>query len=95
MVTQINCEFEEVVPSSNPDSQIEVEEVSLYTHMDYNEVFTPVSCLEKCSALQNQNQGKTFILYCCKTFLTDIYIFFSVSFLFELNEKFFIKDPPA
>uniref|UniRef100_A0A2K6CPH2 Shortage in chiasmata 1 n=1 Tax=Macaca nemestrina TaxID=9545 RepID=A0A2K6CPH2_MACNE len=56
MVTQINCEFEEVVPSSNPDSQIEVEEVSLYTHMDYNEVFTPVSCLEKYSALQNQNQ---------------------------------------
>uniref|UniRef100_A0A2K5Y5G4 Shortage in chiasmata 1 n=1 Tax=Mandrillus leucophaeus TaxID=9568 RepID=A0A2K5Y5G4_MANLE len=56
MVTQINCEFEEVVPSSNPDSQIEVEEVSLYTHMDYNEVFTPVSCLEKYSALQKQNQ---------------------------------------
>uniref|UniRef100_A0A2I3LJU8 Shortage in chiasmata 1 n=1 Tax=Papio anubis TaxID=9555 RepID=A0A2I3LJU8_PAPAN len=56
MVTQINCEFEEVVPSSNPDSQIEVEEVTLYTHMDYNEVFTPVSCLEKYSALQKQNQ---------------------------------------
>ncbi|XP_069328252.1 protein shortage in chiasmata 1 ortholog [Eulemur rufifrons] len=56
MVTEINCEFEEVVPSSNPNSQTEVEEASLYTHKDYSEVFTPVSCSEKCPALQAQNQ---------------------------------------
>ncbi|XP_073082354.1 protein shortage in chiasmata 1 ortholog isoform X5 [Manis javanica] len=51
----INCEFE-VVPSSNPNSQTEVEEASLYTHKDYNEVFTLVSCSEKYPALQAQNQ---------------------------------------
>uniref|UniRef100_A0A8C9DIZ6 Shortage in chiasmata 1 n=1 Tax=Prolemur simus TaxID=1328070 RepID=A0A8C9DIZ6_PROSS len=56
MVTQINCEFEEVVPSSNPNSQTEAEEASLYTHKDYSEVFTPVSCSEKCPALPAQNQ---------------------------------------
>ncbi|KAK2502495.1 hypothetical protein MC885_015968 [Smutsia gigantea] len=54
-VIHINCEFE-VVPSSNPNSQTEVEEASLYTHKDYNEVFTLVSCSEKCPALQAQNQ---------------------------------------
>ncbi|XP_058379756.1 protein shortage in chiasmata 1 ortholog [Diceros bicornis minor] len=56
MVTQTNCEFEEIVPSSNPNSQIEVEEANLYTHKDYSEVFTLVSCLENCPALQAQNQ---------------------------------------
>ncbi|GAB5580015.1 protein shortage in chiasmata 1 ortholog isoform X1 [Prionailurus iriomotensis] len=56
MVTQINCEFEEVVPSSNPNSQSEVEETSLYTHEDYTEVFTLVSSLEKYPALQAQNE---------------------------------------
>nr|XP_044634983.1 protein shortage in chiasmata 1 ortholog isoform X1 [Equus asinus] len=56
MVTQINCEFEEIVPSSNPNSQIEVEEASLYTHKDYSEVFTRVNCLEKSPGLQAQNQ---------------------------------------
>ncbi|XP_042819748.1 protein shortage in chiasmata 1 ortholog isoform X1 [Panthera tigris] len=56
MVTQINCEFEEVVPSSNPNSQSEVEETSLYTHEDYTEVFTLVSGLEKYPALQAQNE---------------------------------------
>uniref|UniRef100_A0A8D0YXY2 Shortage in chiasmata 1 n=1 Tax=Sus scrofa TaxID=9823 RepID=A0A8D0YXY2_PIG len=56
MLTQINCEFEEVVPSSNPNSQTEVEESSLYTHKDSDEVFTPVNCLGKHPALQAQNQ---------------------------------------
>lgn len=69
MVTQINCEFEEIVPSSNPNSQIEVEEASLYTHKDYSEVFTCVNCLEKCPGLQAQNQGKTFISIVIKHFL--------------------------
>ncbi|XP_015347688.2 protein shortage in chiasmata 1 ortholog [Marmota marmota marmota] len=56
MVYQVNGEFEEIVPSSNPNSQTEVEEESFYTHKDYNEVFTPVKCSEKCPALQAQNK---------------------------------------
>ncbi|XP_054545382.1 protein shortage in chiasmata 1 ortholog isoform X2 [Talpa occidentalis] len=56
MATYINCDFEEIVPSSNPNSQTEVEEASMYTHKDYSEVFTLVSCLEKCPTLQAQNQ---------------------------------------
>ncbi|XP_058158525.1 protein shortage in chiasmata 1 ortholog [Dasypus novemcinctus] len=56
MVTQINCEFEEVVPSSNPNSQTEVEETSLYIHKDYREIFTHISCSEKCPAIQAQNK---------------------------------------
>ncbi|XP_027470415.1 protein shortage in chiasmata 1 ortholog isoform X2 [Zalophus californianus] len=56
MVTQIDCGFEEVVPSSNPNSQTEVEEASLYTQKDYTEVFTLVSGLEKCPALQTQDE---------------------------------------
>ncbi|XP_053461718.1 protein shortage in chiasmata 1 ortholog [Nycticebus coucang] len=55
-VTQINCNFEEIVPSSNPNSQTELEEASLYTHKDYNEVFTPINCSEKCPALPVQYQ---------------------------------------
>ncbi|XP_022434761.1 protein shortage in chiasmata 1 ortholog [Delphinapterus leucas] len=56
MVTELSCEFEEIVPSSNPDSQTEVEEASLYNHKDYNEFFTLVNCLEKCPLLQAQKQ---------------------------------------
>ncbi|XP_007178274.2 protein shortage in chiasmata 1 ortholog [Balaenoptera acutorostrata] len=56
MVAKLSCEFEEIVPSPNPDSQTEVEEASLYTHKDYNEVFTPVNGLEKCPLLQAQKQ---------------------------------------
>ncbi|MXQ88444.1 hypothetical protein E5288_WYG006721 [Bos mutus] len=55
MVTQLNCEFDEIVPSSNPNSQTEVEEASLYTHKEYNEFFTLVSCLEKRPSLQAQD----------------------------------------
>ncbi|KAB0402997.1 hypothetical protein E2I00_005672 [Balaenoptera physalus] len=56
MVAKLSCEFEEIVPSPNPDSQTEVEEASLYTHKDYNEVLTPVNGLEKCPLLQAQKQ---------------------------------------
>lgn len=62
MVIQTDYGFEEVVPSSNPNSQTEIEEASLYTHKDYTEVFTLVSGLEKCPALQIQNRGKMFII---------------------------------
>ncbi|XP_026961019.1 protein shortage in chiasmata 1 ortholog isoform X1 [Sagmatias obliquidens] len=56
MMTELSCEFEEIVPSSNPDSQTEVEEASLYNHKDYNEFFTLVNCLEECPLLQAQKQ---------------------------------------
>ncbi|KAM9642251.1 LOW QUALITY PROTEIN: protein shortage in chiasmata 1 ortholog [Trichechus inunguis] len=56
MPTLINCEFEQVVPSSNPNSQIEVEEASLYTHEHYSEVFALANSLEKYPALQTQDQ---------------------------------------
>ncbi|XP_058997203.1 protein shortage in chiasmata 1 ortholog [Mustela lutreola] len=56
VVTQIDCMFEEVVPSSNPNSQTDIEEASLYTRKDYTEVFTLVSGLGKCPALQTQNE---------------------------------------
>ncbi|KAM6182158.1 protein shortage in chiasmata 1 ortholog [Erethizon dorsatum] len=55
MEAQVNGEFEEIVPSSNPNSQTEVEE-GLYIHKDYSEVFTVDSYLEECPALQAQNQ---------------------------------------
>ena len=77
MVTQINCEFEEVVPSSNPNSQSEVEETSLYTHEDYTEVFTLVSGLEKYPALQAQNEGKTFVI---SIIIKHILVTYSCSF---------------
>lgn len=73
MVTQLNCEFDEIVPSSNPNSQTEAEEDSLYTHKEYKEFFTLVTCLEKCPSLQAQKQGKNICYFhCCKTFLTNI-----------------------
>ncbi|KAM8804011.1 LOW QUALITY PROTEIN: protein shortage in chiasmata 1 ortholog [Rhynchonycteris naso] len=56
MVTHVNCEFEEIVPSSNPNSQTEVEEASLHTHKDYSEIFVPISCSEENPVFQAQNQ---------------------------------------
>ncbi|XP_005382774.1 PREDICTED: uncharacterized protein C9orf84 homolog isoform X2 [Chinchilla lanigera] len=55
MEIQANGEFEEIVPSSNPNSQTEVEE-GIYIHKDYSEVFTVDNYLEDCPALQAQNQ---------------------------------------
>uniref|UniRef100_A0A0N8ETM8 Uncharacterized protein C9orf84 isoform 1 n=1 Tax=Heterocephalus glaber TaxID=10181 RepID=A0A0N8ETM8_HETGA len=55
METQVNGEFEEIVPSSNPNSQNEVEE-GLYIHKDYSEVFTVDNYLKEYPALQAQSQ---------------------------------------
>lgn len=74
MATRINYEFEEVVPSSNPNSQNDIEEATLHTPKDYSEVFTPISCLEKWPLLQATNQGKTFIFIVIKYFFL-IYMF--------------------
>ncbi|XP_004647331.1 uncharacterized protein C9orf84 homolog [Octodon degus] len=57
MEIQVNGELEEIVPSSNPDSQTEVEE-GLYIHKDYSEVFTVDTYLEECLALQTQTQDE-------------------------------------
>ncbi|XP_041619967.1 protein shortage in chiasmata 1 ortholog [Vulpes lagopus] len=56
MMTETDYGFEEIVPSSNPNSPMEIEEASLYTDTDYNEVFTPIGGLEKCSTLQTQDK---------------------------------------
>ncbi|KAM6170029.1 protein shortage in chiasmata 1 ortholog [Rhynchocyon petersi] len=57
MPSQINSEFEEVVPSSNPNSPTEVEAASLYTHEDYYiKTFSFVNYSEKYPALQTQDQ---------------------------------------
>lgn len=78
MVTQINCESEEIVPSSNPNSQNEFEEASLHAYKDYSEVFTPIRCSGKWPEFQGEIQGKTFISIVIKHFLL-IYRFIPVS----------------
>ncbi|KFO26737.1 hypothetical protein H920_11840 [Fukomys damarensis] len=55
METQVNDEFEEIVPSSNPNSPNNVEE-GLYTYKDYSEVFTVDSYLKEYPALQPRSQ---------------------------------------
>lgn len=74
MVTQINGEFEEIVPSSNPNSQTEVEE-GVYTYKDYSEVFTVDNYLEEYSALQAQNQGIAFVISSFIKYFLLIYVF--------------------
>ncbi|XP_077625920.1 protein shortage in chiasmata 1 ortholog [Crocuta crocuta] len=93
VVTRINCEFEEVVPSSNPNSQTEVEEASLYTHEeDYTEVFTLVSNLEKCPALRAQNKDffideEIIFVNSCKNQLPTLHT------LLSRLKLYLIKDP--
>ncbi|XP_055973266.1 protein shortage in chiasmata 1 ortholog [Sorex fumeus] len=55
IVTPINNEFDEVVPSSNPNSQTE-EETNLYTCEDYIEIFSPINPLVIYPALQAESQ---------------------------------------
>ncbi|XP_019605083.2 LOW QUALITY PROTEIN: protein shortage in chiasmata 1 ortholog [Rhinolophus sinicus] len=90
MVTQINCEFEDVVPSSNPNSQNEVEEALLHTYKDYSEVFTPISCLEKCPLLQAKNQDLFIdeeIVFAYKSHLPTLHT------LLSRLKLFLLKDP--
>ncbi|XP_049630684.1 protein shortage in chiasmata 1 ortholog [Suncus etruscus] len=56
MMTPINNEFDEVIPSSNPNSPTEVEETNLYTYEDYIDIFTPINPLVIYPALQAENQ---------------------------------------
>ncbi|XP_054980962.1 protein shortage in chiasmata 1 ortholog [Sorex araneus] len=55
IVTPIDNEFDEVVPSSNPNSQTE-EETNLYTCEDYIEILSPINPLVIYPALQAENQ---------------------------------------
>ncbi|XP_036605234.1 protein shortage in chiasmata 1 ortholog [Trichosurus vulpecula] len=55
IVSHIN-DFEEIVPSSNPSSQIDIEKSYLFTQNDYKEVFHPVPCSEGWPTLQTPNQ---------------------------------------
>ncbi|KAM5260593.1 protein shortage in chiasmata 1 ortholog [Hipposideros larvatus] len=90
LVTQINCEFEEVVPSSNPNSQNEVEEALLYTFKDYSEVFTPISCLEKCPLPPAKDQDLFIdeeIIFVCKRHLPTLHT------LLSRLKLFLLKDP--
>lgn len=56
MTTQVNCESEEIVPSSNPNSQPEEEENMFCAHKDCFEVFTPVKYSE-CLSPQSKIEG--------------------------------------
>ncbi|XP_038509659.1 protein shortage in chiasmata 1 ortholog isoform X13 [Canis lupus familiaris] len=95
MMTEIDYGFEEIVPSSNPNSPIEIEEASLYTDTDYNEVFTPIGGLEKCSTLQTQNKD----LYIDEEilFVNNLMTYKSqlptVHTLLSRLKPFLIKDP--
>nr|XP_055157526.1 protein shortage in chiasmata 1 ortholog [Nyctereutes procyonoides] len=95
VMTEIDHGFEEIVPSSNPNSPIEIEEASLYTDTDYNEVFTPIGGLEKCSTLQTQNKD----LYIDEEilFVNNLMTYKSqlptVHTLLSRLKPFLIKDP--
>nr|KAF6487337.1 shortage in chiasmata 1 [Rousettus aegyptiacus] len=90
MATRINYEFEEVVPSSNPNSQNDIEEATLHTPKDYSEVFTPISCLEKWPLLQATNQDLSIdeeIIFAYKSQLPTLHA------LLSRLKLFLIKDP--
>ncbi|XP_078008985.1 protein shortage in chiasmata 1 ortholog [Phascolarctos cinereus] len=55
IVSHIN-DFEEIVPSSNPSSQIDIEKSCLFTQNDYKEVFHLVTCSEEWPTLQPNSQ---------------------------------------
>ncbi|XP_043854614.1 protein shortage in chiasmata 1 ortholog [Dromiciops gliroides] len=55
VVSHIN-DFEEIIPSSNPSSQIDIEKSYLLTQNDYKEVFHLVTCFERWPTLQTTNQ---------------------------------------
>ncbi|XP_074136982.1 protein shortage in chiasmata 1 ortholog [Sminthopsis crassicaudata] len=85
-------DFEEVVPSSNPSSQNDIEKSSLFT---LNEVFHPVTYSETCPALQTTNQD---------LYIDDEIIFINslaeykkqlptVSTLLSRLKVFLLKDP--
>ncbi|KAM5329768.1 LOW QUALITY PROTEIN: protein shortage in chiasmata 1 ortholog [Glossophaga mutica] len=97
MVTQINCKFEEIVPSSNPNSQTEFEEASLHAYEDYNEVFTPIRCSGKWPEFQGQIQDLLFdheeILFADNLTAYKSHLPTSHTLLSKLK-PFLLEDPP-
>ncbi|XP_027625252.1 protein shortage in chiasmata 1 ortholog [Tupaia chinensis] len=63
MATKMNCEFKDIVPSSNPNSPTGVEEASLYTLEDYSEVFTPIDLSEKYPEIQDLSIDEEEIIF--------------------------------
>uniref|UniRef100_A0A8C2MWC9 Shortage in chiasmata 1 n=1 Tax=Cricetulus griseus TaxID=10029 RepID=A0A8C2MWC9_CRIGR len=53
----INGTFEEIVPSSNPNSPTGIENVSLYLSKDYREDFTPLKCSPHYPGVKAEHQG--------------------------------------
>ncbi|XP_053512523.1 protein shortage in chiasmata 1 ortholog isoform X1 [Artibeus jamaicensis] len=97
MVTQINCEFEEIVPSSNPNSQTEFEEASLHAYKDYSEVFTPIRCSGKWPEFQGEIQDLLFdheeILFADNLTAYKNHLPTSHTLLSKLK-PFLLEDPP-
>ncbi|XP_036892052.1 protein shortage in chiasmata 1 ortholog [Sturnira hondurensis] len=97
MVTQTNCEFEEIVPSSNPNSQTEFEEASLHAYKDYSEVFTPIRCSGKWPEFQGQIQDLLLdheeILFVDNLTAYKSYLSTSHTLLSEIK-PFLLEDPP-
>nr|XP_003463862.1 uncharacterized protein C9orf84 homolog [Cavia porcellus] len=91
MEIQVNGEFEEIVPSSNPNSQTEVEE-GLYIHKDYSEVFTVDNYLEDCPALQAQNQGTAFVISIVIKYFLLIYFLLQKCFSFQEDLEISVKE---
>ncbi|ERE84695.1 hypothetical protein H671_2g5767 [Cricetulus griseus] len=53
----INGTFEEIVPSSNPNSPTGIENVSLYLSKDYREDFTPLKCSPHYPGVKAEHQA--------------------------------------
>ncbi|KAL6035922.1 hypothetical protein STEG23_027744, partial [Scotinomys teguina] len=53
----INGTFEEIVPSSNPNSPTEIQNISSYLREDYEEDFTPIECSPHYPGQKAEHQG--------------------------------------
>ncbi|XP_037058522.1 protein shortage in chiasmata 1 ortholog [Peromyscus leucopus] len=53
----INGTFEEIVPSSNPNSPTGIETISSYLRKDYEEDFTPIQCSPHYPGVKAEHQG--------------------------------------
>uniref|UniRef100_A0A8C6R4N4 Shortage in chiasmata 1 n=1 Tax=Nannospalax galili TaxID=1026970 RepID=A0A8C6R4N4_NANGA len=69
----INGKFEEIVPSSNPDSPTEIEGDDLFPHMDYSDLFTSTKYSAEDPRTNMEQQGTEFIISSVyKVFPTNI-----------------------
>lgn len=54
----INGTFEEIVPSSNPNSPTGIEDVSSSLSEDHREDFTPIKCSPLYPGVKAEHQGR-------------------------------------